>query len=113
MRSVSLKNIINFAQKRGVPNLDLLRARDSAECDFCKPSLVEGAVCNSSDHLKRFLYNSHTKMIFVVNQPSNIFSWHLWELFLKNILQPSQNYHVLLCIVVIDNPKFNNPFTFF
>src|SRR5271155_2383283 len=75
--------------------------------------MVEGTIGDSSDDLERFLYNGHTEMISVVNQPSNVLSGHLGKLFLKDILQPCQDDHVLLCVVVVDHPKFDDSFPFF
>ena len=75
--------------------------------------MVEWAICYPADDLQRLFNNGHAQVISVVDESGDVFSRHLGQLFLEDILQTGQNYHILLGVVVVDHSELDDAFPLF
>ena len=92
---------------------DLLIRGNGAEDDFSELAPLERSVCDSSYYFQWLLYDSHGQMSSVINQSGYVVFRHLWELFLENAFEASEDDKTLALVVVVDYSEFDLSVAFF
>ena len=95
--------------------LDLLVAADCTEHNLRKLPTLEWSICDSSHDLtwqvgalsirasRRSLHDCDAQMCAIIDQPCYVVLGHLWQLFLEDAFQASEDDHGSRLAVVIDD----------
>lgn len=71
--------------------LDLICRVGSKEHDLCKVSMRERSIADATNDLITEFYDGQALGVGVEDESRDVLSGHLWELFLKERLQPCED----------------------